>query len=200
MDWNDEDRKALLAFKENVDSDEIKVKEQIKRVLLNNRFIIHVLNNKELEENEAEPDEYFGENIRPFYMIPETQSETKNFLCYEISSDNRLAPYGSRTVYNSSSKILYITFYILCHQQDIIEKETGIARHDLLAALIQDQFNYTNYFGPKIQLVEDKPSTTDSNYATRTLVFQQIVDSNLVKTKNGSSKLSNKDVITLGND
>lgn len=200
MEWTDDDRKALLAFKENVDCDDIKVKEQIKKVLLNNRFIIHVLNNKELENNEAEPDEYFGENIRPFYMIPETQSSTKNFLCYEISYENNISPYGSRAIYNSAIKVLNITFYILCHQEDIIEKETGIARHDLLAALVQNQFNFTNYFGPKIQLVGDKPSTTDNNYATRTLVFQQIVDSNLVKTKNGASKLSNKDVVTLGNN
>lgn len=200
MQWTEEERKVLLAFKETVDCDDVKIKEQIKKILLNNRFIVHVLNNKELEESDAEPDEYFDVNIKSYFMIPEVQSSTKNFLCYEVQNTDRLNPYGSRSLYNSAQKLLTITFYILCHQEDIVEKDTGIARHDLLAALIQDQFNFTNYFGPKIQLISDVPSTTDSKYATRTLIFQQVTDSNLVKTKNGVSKLSNKDVTTFGNN
>ena len=196
MSWTDEDREALIAFTNaaaQVDCDDIKVKEQIKKVLLNNRFIVHVLNNDELEENDAEPDEYFGVNILPWYMVPSTQTSTKNFLCYEIN-------YKELDRYNSSVKILQIVFHILCHQLDIIDEDTGIARHDLLAALIQDQFNYTNYFGAKIQLVSDVASTTDYEYAARTLTFEQITDNNLVKTRSGNPKLSNKDIVAFGKD
>lgn len=190
MQWTDEDREALLAFGEKIDCDDLKVKEQIKKVLLNNRFIIHVLNNKELEESDAEPDEYYNVNILPYYMIPDVQSSTKNFLCYEVG-------YKDLNRYNRSVKMLQIVFHILCHKEDIIDQETSLARHDLLAALVQDEFNFTNYFGAKIELVGDIPSTTDTKYATRTLTFEQITDNNLVKSKLGIPKLSNKDIYTL---
>lgn len=182
----DEIRDRLLEFKQTVDYDGIKIKEQIKRVLLDNEFIIEVLDNEELKGNEAEPDEYYNVNIRPYYLIPETQSNTKNFICYTVSN---------RSLYknNTALKPLQIIFYILCRQEDLIERNTGIARHDLLAALIQDQFNNTTLIGGgKIELIEDLEGVTDTNYATRTLYFEQITDSNLVKTKNGMSRLANK--------
>lgn len=180
----DEDRKSLLFFKDNVDYDGIKVKEQVKKILLGNDLIIKVLDNEELEESEAEPDDYFGVNIRPYYLIPETQSNAKNFICYTVSN---------RSTYrkNDAFKPLQIIFYILCRQEDIIEKNTGIARHDLLAALIQQQFNFTTLIGGgRIELIEDIEGVTDSNYATRTLFFEQLTDNNLVK----NGRFINKDV------
>ena len=193
MQWTDEDKKRLLAFKDNVDSDSIKIKEIIKKVLLDNKYIIHVLNNKELEELDSEPDDYFNINILPYYMISPTQTNVQNFLCYTVG-------YKELNRYNSTQKYLQISFVILCEQKNAIDKETGIARHDLLSALIQDQFNFTNYFGRKIQLVEDTESVVDSKYSCRTLIFEQITDNNLVKTKNGTSRLINKDIVTLNGE
>ena len=183
--WCEEDKKALLEFKEAIDSDDIRIKEIIKEKLLDNRFIIHVLNNKELEESDAEPDEYYGTNILPYFIVPDVQTDTKNYLCYEIS-------YNELERYNSSVKLLQLIFHILCHKEDIDDEDTGIARHDLLAALVMDQFNFSNYFGQKVRLVSDRPTTTDSNYPTRTLVFEQITDNNLVKSRNGIPMLANK--------
>lgn len=191
MEWTTDDRDRLLSFRDIIDCDDIKVKEQIKQVLKDNRYIAHVLNNKELEKQDAEPEDYFGVNILPYYMIPDAQHNTQNYLCYEVS-------YNELDRYNSSVKNLQIIFYILCHNNDIIDKETGIARHDLLAALVYDQFNYTNYFGRKIKLISDKPNTTDNSYSSRALIFEQITDNNLVKTKNNTPILANKDVVTLG--
>lgn len=185
--WTREDTKALLAFKDNVDSDNIKIKEQIKKNLLNNRFIIHVLHNTELEESDAEIDDYYGVNILPYYMIHDTQTDVKNYICFEVG-------YKDLNRYNKSVKMLQIFFYILCQEKNGIDEETGIARHDLLAALIQDQFNYTNYFGRKIELISDEPSIVDTHYFCRTLVFEQITDNNLVKTHN-TPKLINKDIV-----
>ena len=34
MEWTDEDRKRLLSFKETVDSDDVRIKEKIKKILL----------------------------------------------------------------------------------------------------------------------------------------------------------------------
>ena len=49
--------------------------------------------------------------------------------------------------YNDAFKLQQIIFYILCEQKNNIEKYTGIARHDLIAARIRDIFNWTNKFG-----------------------------------------------------
>lgn len=65
MQWTDKDVEFLRQFRHTVDYDGIKVKERVKEILLDNRFIIHVLNNKELEDNDAEPADYFGINILP---------------------------------------------------------------------------------------------------------------------------------------
>lgn len=187
MEWTDKDRQFLLSFKEDVDYDGIKIKEQVKKVLLNNNYIIHVLNNKSLESADAEPADYFGINILPYYLIPETQSNTKNFLCYTVG-------YKNLSKGNSILKLLQITFVVLCHQEDIIDKETGIPRHDLLGALIQDQFNYTTYMGKKIELISDLEAVTDDDYSTRTLVFEQITDNNVIKTRDKVSRFANKDI------
>lgn len=192
MEWTKDDHEALLSFRKTIDSDDIKVKEQIKSVLLNNRLIIHSLANKELEDAEAEPDEYFNVNILPFYLVEPTQTNVKNYICYEVG-------YDQLSSYNKARKILEITFYVLCEQENIIDDETGLARHDLLASLIQYQFNYTNFIGGgKIELVSDVPSVIDKKFSTRTLVFQQVTDNNLVKTRKNVPKLANKEIHTLG--
>lgn len=188
MQWTKEDRAALLSFKDAIDSDDIRIKEGIKKILLNNRFIIHVLNNKELEESDAEPDDYYNVNILPFYQISPTQHNVQNFLCYEVS-------YNELNRYNKQVKTLQIIFHILCEQKNVIDKDTGIARHDLLAALIQDQFDWTNYWGNKLYLVSDVASVVDTDYAARTLTFEMQTDNNLVKTKDGVPRLANRDVI-----
>ena len=41
MEWTKEDVTALLAFKKTIDSDDIKVKEQIKKILLNNLLFMY---------------------------------------------------------------------------------------------------------------------------------------------------------------
>lgn len=200
MKWNSEDKLALLQFKDTVDSDDIRIKETIKKVLLNNRFIIHVLDNKDLEDADAEPNDYYNENIKPYYIIPNVQSSINNYICYEVDYDEEMR-------YNYQAKILEIRFIIMCRQdnENIIDTETKIARHDLLAALIQDQFNHTNYFGSKIMLVKDVSSTTDTDFALRTLTFRQVTDNNLVKSnllkqsgKPNGTRLANKDVVVLG--
>ena len=179
--------KELLALKKNLDSDDIRNKEIIKKKLLNNETIIYLLNNKELKDAEAESDEYYGINILPYYIIKPTQTNVQNFICYETEFDEL-------DRYNKEVKYMRIIFYILCEQKNIVDEDTYIARHDLLAALILDEFNYTNYFGAKIRCVSNKPSIVDTDYACRTLIFEQITDNNVVKTRNSTSKMVNKEI------
>lgn len=186
--WTKEDSKRLASYKYIVDNDNIRIKQKIKEKLLANDDIIHVLDNKELQEAEAENDEYFGVNIRDSYIIPETQVDSQNYICFTVG-------YRDVNRYNDLVKELHITFYILCEQKNLKDRDTGIARHDLLAALIQNEFNYTNYFGRMIQLVQDEESITDNAYVTRVLTFTQTTDNNVTKTKYGQpTRIVNKEV------
>ena len=177
----------LLKFKDKIDNDEIRIKEIIKRCLLDNPYIISVINNKELEENESEPDEYFGINILPYYQITPTQTDVQNFVCYEVSSNDILSA-------NKTFKNTQIIFTILCKDNTIIEPNTGIARHDLLAALIIDQFNHTTYIGQRIYCVANKPSVVDNYYACRTVIFEFEKNNNIAKTRDELTKIVNKDI------
>lgn len=195
-EWTKEDSKRLASLKYVTDYDCIRIKEIIKQKLLNNDDIIHVLNNKKLQESEAENDEYFWKNIFPFYLIPEAQTDSQNFVCFTVGYENveRNFTNSSRT-YNDLQRHLHIVFVILCERKNIKDEDTGVARHDLLGALIQNEFNFTNYFGRKVELISDEESVVDNVYLCRTLVFSQITDNNMTKTPYGSpSKLINKEI------
>ena len=182
MELTQEQIQILRDLKNNVDSDNIRYKEIIKKSLIENDLIIYLLNNKELEDVGADPSDYLGINILPAYLIHPTQHNVQNFICYEV---------GFREVqrYNSKMKLLQITFYVLCEEKNNIEKRTGIARHDLLGALILDIFNWSNVFGCQIHCVSDVPSVTDNDYATRTIIFEQLTDNNLAKTRDGVARI-----------
>ena len=72
MELTQEQIQELRDLKKVVDSDDIKYKEIIKKTLINSDLIIYLLNNKELEDNDADPSDYLGVNILPYFMIHPT--------------------------------------------------------------------------------------------------------------------------------
>jgi len=62
----------LRSLKTLTDSDNIRFKEIIKKKLIDDPMIIYLLNNKELEDSEADPSDYLGINILPYYLIHST--------------------------------------------------------------------------------------------------------------------------------
>ena len=174
-----DEKQYLIDLKKKPNEDDIRYKEIIKQKLLENDTLIWLLNNEKLEETEAENDEYFGENIRPEFIIPETQTDVQNFLCYEVSFEDTAR-------YNPAIKYQEIIFYILCHEKNGIVEEIGAARKDLIAGIIIDMFNGSNAFGNELKLVSDKPSVTDTRYSTRTLVFEQKTTNSLTRA-NGTT-------------
>ena len=193
MEWTKEDKERLLSYRQTLDSDDIKLKQEIKSILLKRKDIIHVLNNKDLESEDAEPDDYFGVNIMPFYMVQDTQHNVQNFICYETSFErvNRNA--------ESPIKRQQIIFYIFCEAKNCIDSETSLPRHDLLAALVLDAFNYIVLSCGRLHISVSKPSITDNNYCARTLIFECETDRNLVKTKNGVPIIVNKELPIIEN-
>ena len=181
----DEDFQKIIDYKKVYENDNIYYKEIIKDKLINNSSIIKALNNKDLDPDC--PADYLGENILPYYLIVETQGIPKNYICFETAFDEL-------PMHNKLMKFGQVIFYIICDEKTIYDKNTGIARHDLLAALIADEFNWTNMFGTQIKLVSDKPVAIDNAYVGRTLVFEQTTTNNIIKDK----KVVNKQVVKNG--
>ncbi|WP_462350108.1 hypothetical protein [Eubacterium ventriosum] len=197
----------LRAYKTTPDDENIQYKKKIEKALMLNPCLLYALNEKSLESElfdddgninwewnedtkEYEPlgewDRYFGgtSNIRPYLFIPDTQTEVKHYICYQVSFDEMPR-------YQDTLKYTNVTFTIFVHGNDRNDKLTGIPRHDLIASIIRERFNWSNIFGMQTHLVSSKESTTDNNYLVRTLVFQVVDTNGIVKTTNGITSTSN---------
>ena len=184
----------LRAYAETPDDDNIKYKDIIRKALLNCPELLYALNNKELEselfdedgnllidkdtgELLGEVDRYFGDNsnIRPSLFIPDTQTIVNSYVCYQVMFDE-LPRYQNIYKYNE------IIFNIFVNGKDRTDKLTGIPRHDLIASIIREKFNWSFIFGMQSKLISSKESTTDNNYVVRTLIFQIEDTNNIVYT------------------
>ena len=192
----------LRAYANNPDDDNIKYKDIIRKALLKCPELLYALNNNELEpelfdedgnllidkdtgELLGEVDRYFGDNsnIRPSLFIPDTQTTVNSYVCYQVMFDELPR-------YNSTQKYTNITFTIFVNGKDRTDKLTGIPRHDLIASIIREQFNWSNIFGMQTHLVSSKESTTDNDYLVRTLIFQTTDTNSITYTPLGEKPLS----------
>ena len=197
----------LRAYRTTPDDENIQYKKKIEKALMLNPCLLYALNEKSLESElfdddgninwewneetkEYEPlgewDRYFGgtSNIRPYLFIPDTQTEVKHYICYQVSFDEMPR-------YQDTLKYTNVTFTIFVHGNDRNDKLTGIPRHDLIASIIRERFNWSNIFGMQTHLVSSKEPTTDNNYIVRTLVFQVVDTNGIVKTTNGITSTNN---------
>lgn len=193
----------LRVYRTTPDDDVILYKQKIKNALLSNPCLLYALNDKKLESElfdkngninwewnedtkQYEPlgewDRYFGSNslIRPFLFIPDTQTTVKCYICYQVGFDELPR-------YSPIYKYTEITFTIFVHGDDRVDKLTGLQRHDLIASIIRERFNWSSIFGLQTKLVSSKESTTDNNYVVRTLVFQIYDPNSTVYTPYGEN-------------
>ena len=164
--------KEVIKYKQRYENDDIYYKEIIKKKLIDNNKIIYSINNTDLDLES--PADFVGVNILPYYLIPDAQSKTANYICFETA-------FNEVPKYHNSMKIGQIIFYIICDNKNIYDKTYGIARHDLLSALIIDEFNWTNMFGTQVRLVSNKPMALDYHYVGRTLIFEQTTPNSIVQ-------------------
>lgn len=197
----------LRAYATTPDDETTQYKEKIRQTLLKCPELLYALHEEELEtelycEDEdgnlvlnideetgellGEVDRYFGEssNIRPYLFIPETQTSVKNYVCYQVMFDEL-------PNYNDTLKYIQITFTIFVNGKDREDYTTGLPRHDLIASIIREKFNWSNIFGMQTHLISSKESTTDNNFLVRTLVFQLVDTNGIVETKNGITSVNN---------
>ena len=197
----------LRAYKESPDDENIQYKKKIEKALMLNPCLLYALDEKSLESElfdddgninwewneetkEYEPlgewDRYFGgtSNIRPYLFIPDTQTEVKHYICYQVSFDEMPR-------YQDTLKYTNVTFTIFVHGNDRNDKLTGIPRHDLIASIIRERFNWSNIFGMQTHLISSKESTTDNNYIVRTLIFQVVDTNGIHKTTDNKTTVNN---------
>ena len=197
----------LRAYRTTPDDENIQYKKKIEKALMLNPCLLYALNEKSLESElfdddgninwewnedtkEYEPlgewDRYFGgtSNIRPYLFIPDTQTEVKHYICYQVSFDEMPR-------YQDTLKYTNVTFTIFVNGNDRNDKLTGIPRQDLIASIIRERFNWSNIFGIQTHLISSKESTTDNNYIVRTLIFQVVDTNGIYNTSNSKTSIVN---------
>ena len=175
---------SLIEYTKNSDDEVIRIKETIKEQLLKCPELLYALHNVAYEDElfdedgnlfeDGEWSNYFEDNIRPYVFFPETQTEVKNFLCYKID-------FNEMPRYNNIEKYVEIVFVILVNGKDVIDKNTGIPRHDLISSILRNKFSWTNIFGNQCKIVENKEGTTDSQYVMRTMVLRMTTTNSILK-------------------
>ena len=72
MELTQEQLQELRNYKTKMDDDNIRIKDIIRRTLIEDPLIIYLLNNKELEESDADPTDYLDVNVLSNYQIHPT--------------------------------------------------------------------------------------------------------------------------------
>lgn len=187
----------LIDYSKSPDDDNIRYKEKIKKILLSTPELLYALHDKDLEHElfnddgtlntEGEWDNYWGENslIRPYLFFPQTSTHKKNYICYQTMFNELVRG-------NNVEKYLDITFTVFVNSGDIIDKYTGIPRHDLIAAILRERFAWTGFEISKTKPTFNKESIMDNTYLVRTLQFEIMLPNEMSVTKNGITSYSNR--------
>lgn len=182
--------KKLRLYSSTPDDDNNRFKQKIYDELIMCPELLYAINEKKYETElfnddgtinyDGEWDLYFSNsqrdgNIRPYLFIPQTQTEVHNYVCYQTH-------FNEMPRYNTVEKYGIITFTIMVHGEDRMDKKTGLPRHDLISAIIKSRFNWSNIFGTQCHVISDKESITDNNYLVRTIDFQITNVNGIVQT------------------
>lgn len=153
-------------------------------ILTKNQDILSVLHNKDFEQEDKKingllnGDLYRDVNIFNFLKIPDTQSVSKNYICFEVDDMEQVR-------YNEALITKNITFRTVAFEDDI-KTDWGIARQDLLAMIIKSEFDWSNIFGMHVSKIYDRGRVSEDGYYYRELIYETTVPNNLVnKMKNG---------------
>lgn len=145
-----------------IDDDIIRKKRIIGEMLYSDPDIIEALDNKDIDP--TCPEEAMYKNIYPFIRVPGVQDVSRSYITYMLDDVDT-----GRV--NANMKFQYLKVVIFVHK-GMVETKYGAERHDLLGYLIRDNFHLSNALGLKLKLISNKEGFTDTDYCTRTLVFE----------------------------
>ena len=185
---------------ENLYNDIDRYKYFIMKALTDNQNILWTLHNEELETYDETDiitnedgikeypklngDAYRDVSIYNFLKIPDIQSKVKNMVCFEV---NDVEP----PRYREDLIVKNIIFRTVSHEMDY-KTDWGIARQDLLALIIQNDFDWSNIFGMHLKKIYDKGKVAENGYYYREFIYETTVPNNIVNQfKNGGQGLKN---------
>lgn len=158
-------------------------KDLILQDLKKDNDLLELFNNPDLSL--SRPEDFINVNIFPFLKIPDSQSIVKNFLCFDLDV--------IETVYSNEYKAVYeLTFRCLSHA-DEVETPWGINRHDLMAAIIKDRFNYSNILGNMLVKETDKAYVAEGPYYYRVIKFHSTQNNDLRQLQRKNLLDNNRD-------
>lgn len=155
--------------------DEIyRFKYKIMRMLTEDQDLLRTLHNDELAgaDEIINGDAYRNICIFDFLKLPDNKSEVKNYICFEVDNSG----WGETTE-------SVITFRCVSHIDDV-ETDWGISRHDLLAAIIKNKFDWSNVFGMRLIKMHDLGRVTDDGYYYREVAYRSVEPLNSYKRIN----------------
>lgn len=127
--------------------------------------IITLLNNEEI----IYADELINNNIFSYMKVPKTTMKAKNYICFDYNS--------KIFTRNEVLKSAIINIGIICHEDDIHTHYGN--RHDVIAGVIIDDFNWSKFLGFELELVSDCESILEKDYHVRTLQFKNLTPNSL---------------------
>jgi len=149
--------------------DNERYKYKIMKMLTENQDVLWALHNAELEEKFAFKDDegntklngdaYRNVSVFNFLKIPDIQSRVRNYICFEVNDIEQPR-------YNDALIIKNIIFRTVSHDDDY-KTDWGMSRQDLLALIIQSEFDWTNAFGMHIEKISDKGRIAENGYYYR---------------------------------
>lgn len=156
--------------------DIIYAKEQILQVLYNDSDLLEVLDNKQLKDNNAIPEDYHNVCIFSFLKIPYIQSKVQNYICFDV---NDIEP----AYYNNVMMTKQVIFRCVSHEKSV-DTEYGIDRQDLLGYLVKDNFQWSNKCGFQMKKTYDAGRIAENGYYYREIHFAMTQPTGL---KNGTT-------------
>lgn len=102
-------------------------------------------------------------NYFPMEYVPETQEDTKMFVCYDIKADYELE--------NSCVKKLDIYFFISCNYLAMRDEQTGELRTDQAAHEIESIFATTKLGFAHGKLIHNYPYAPITKYRGRSILI-----------------------------
>lgn len=141
-------------------------KHKVMKELTSNIDILRTLHNNNFESrlNSEHPngDMYRNVNIFDYMKLPSLKDEIQNYICFEVST---------MASYSNDFAAVNVVFRTVSHVNDM-NTDWGIQRHDLLALIIKNQFDWTKVFGKTLIKVSDVGKIGEDDFYYREIVYQ----------------------------
>lgn len=153
----------------NKETSEIKRKIMLK--LAQDPKIFELIDNKDIDPEC--PDDLIYTNIFPYTRVDYTVQEVGAYICLKLDYPD----VNENGIYKDAQ----LTFYVICNM-GCMRVHGGLARTDAIAERIIELFDWTEEYGFKLQLFEEKENPIDENFYYRRLTFISVAPNGM---KNG---------------